>query len=57
MTVLSQAVDQSGEVVDMFLQAKRDGSATKRFLMSFVRPYSEEPRTSVTEPSRPSTFC
>ncbi|MFB0950327.1 MAG: hypothetical protein QMB10_03680 [Halioglobus sp.] len=25
----------------MFLQAKRDGSATKRFLMSFVRPYSE----------------
>ena len=41
ITVLWQAVDQSGEVVDMFLQAKRDGSATKRFLMSFVRPYSE----------------
>lgn len=29
---LWRAVDQDGEVVDVFLQAKRDGAATKRFL-------------------------
>jgi hypothetical protein len=29
---LWRAVDQDGEVVDVFLQAKRDGTAAKRFL-------------------------
>lgn len=31
---LWRAVDQGGEVVDMYLQAKRDGVAAKRFLGS-----------------------
>ena len=29
---LWRAVDQDGEVVDVYLQAKRDGAAAKRFL-------------------------
>jgi putative transposase len=31
---LWRAVDQDGEVVDVFLQAKRDGAAAKRFFKS-----------------------
>jgi len=29
---LWRAVDQDGEIVDVYLQAKRDGAAAKRFL-------------------------
>jgi transposase-like protein len=32
---LWRAVDQDGEVVDVFLQAKRDGTAAKRFFKKF----------------------
>jgi len=32
---LRRAVDQDGEVVDIYLQAKRDGAAAKRFFRDF----------------------
>ena len=35
---LWRAVDQDGEVVDVYLQAKRDGSAAKRFFSSERNP-------------------
>ena len=34
---LWRAVDQDGEVVDVYLQAKRDGAAAKRFFRRFFR--------------------
>jgi putative transposase len=34
---LWRAVDQDGEVVDVFLQAKRDGAAAKRFFTQRVQ--------------------
>jgi putative transposase len=36
---LWRAVDQDGEVVDVFLQAKRDGAAAKRFCKRLLRSY------------------
>ena len=36
---LWRAVDQDGEVVDVFLQAKRDGAAAKRFFKRLIRSY------------------
>ena len=33
---LWRAVDQDGEVVDVYLQAKRDGAAAKRFFKSVI---------------------
>jgi putative transposase len=32
-------VDQDGEVVDVYLQAKRDGAAAKRFFRLLLRSY------------------
>jgi len=43
---LWRAVDQDGEVVDVFLQARRDGAAAKRFFRGLLQ--SNEP-TSVRE--------
>ncbi|MFT4825729.1 MAG: putative transposase [Halioglobus sp.] len=42
------AVDQDGEVVDVFLQAKRDGAAAKRFFKRLLRSHGDEPRKIVT---------
>jgi putative transposase len=49
---LWRAVDQDGEVVDVYLQAKRDGSAAKRFFRRLLRSHSGEPRKIVTDKLR-----
>lgn len=49
---LWRAVDQDGEVVDVYLQARRDGAAAKRFFMRLMRSYDGEPRIIVTDKLR-----
>jgi putative transposase len=49
---LWRAVDQDGEVVDVYLQAKRDGAAAKRFLKRLLRSHGSEPRKIVTDKLR-----
>jgi len=49
---LWRAVDQDGEVVDVFLQAKRDGAAAKRFFRNLLRSHGGEPRKIVTDKLR-----
>ena len=41
---LWRAVDQDGEVVDVYLQAKRDGAAAKRLFRRLLRSHGSEPR-------------
>ena len=45
-------MDQDGEVVDVFLQAKRDGVAAKRFFKRLLRCHGGEPRKIVTDKLR-----
>jgi len=49
---LWRAVDQDGEVVDVYLQARRDGAAAKRFFKRFLRSHGSEPRKIVTDKLR-----
>ena len=49
---LWRAVDQDGEVVDVYLQAKRDGAAAKRFFTRLLRSHGGEPRKIVTDKLR-----
>jgi putative transposase len=49
---LWRAVDQDGEVVDVFLQARRDGSAAKCFFKRLLGCYGGEPRKIVTDKLR-----
>jgi putative transposase len=49
---LWRAVDQDGEVVDAYLQARRDGAAAKRFFKRLIRSYGGEPRKIVTDKLR-----
>ena len=49
---LWRAVDQDGEVVDVFLQARRDGAAAKRFFRRLLRSHGDEPRKIVTDKLR-----
>ena len=49
---LWRAVDQDGEVVDVFLQSRRDGAAAKRFFRRLVRNHGSEPRRIVTDKLR-----
>lgn len=49
---LWRAVDQDGEVVDVFLQTRRDGAAAKRFFKRLLRNYGGELRTIVTDKLR-----
>jgi putative transposase len=49
---LWRAVDQDGEVVDVFLQARRDGVAAKRFFNRLLRSHGGEPRKIVTDKLR-----
>ncbi len=49
---LSLAVDQDGEVIDVYLQAKRDGATAKRFFRRLLRSYGTEPRKIVTDKLR-----
>ena len=49
---LWRAVDQDGEVVDVYLQAKRDGTAAKRFFRRLLRSNGGKPRKIVTDKLR-----
>jgi putative transposase len=49
---LWRAVDQDGEVVDVYLRAKRDGVAAKRFFKRLLRSNGGEPRKIVTDKLR-----
>ena len=49
---LWRAVDQDVEVVDVYLQAKRDGAAAKRFFKRLLRSHGGEPRKIVTDKLR-----
>ena len=49
---LWRAVDQDGEVIDVYLQAKRDGAAAKRFFHRLLTRYGAEPRKIVTDKLR-----
>ncbi|MCZ6828784.1 MAG: IS6 family transposase, partial [Gammaproteobacteria bacterium] len=49
---LWRAVDQDGEVVDVFLQGKRDGAAATRFFKRLLRSHGDEPRKIVTDKLR-----
>ena len=49
---LWRAVDQDGEVVDVFLQKKRDGQAAKRFFKRILKKNKGDPRKIVTDKLR-----
>jgi putative transposase len=49
---LWRAVDQDGEVVDVFRQARRDGNAAKRFFKRLLNRHRDEPRKIVTDKLR-----
>ena len=46
---LWRAVDQDGEVVDVYLQTRRDGAAAKRFFKRLLKNHHDEPRKIVTD--------
>ena len=50
--MLWRAVDQDGEVVDVFLQNRRDGKAAVRFFKRLLRVSGGEPRRIVTDKLR-----
>ena len=49
---LWRAVDQDGEIVDVFLQRRRDGKAAKRFFRRLLKTHRSEPRKIVTDKLR-----
>ncbi len=49
---LWRAIDQDGEVVDVFLQSRRDGTAAKRFFRRLLRASGNEPSRIVTDKLR-----
>jgi putative transposase len=49
---LWRAVDQDGEVVDVFLQKRRDSKAAKRFFKKLLKTDRNEPRKIVTDKLR-----
>ena len=49
---LWRAVDQDGEVVDVYLQKRRDARAAKRFFKRLLRVHKGEPRKIVTDKLR-----
>ena len=49
---LWRAVDQDGEVIDVYLQSKRDGAAAKRFIKRLLQSHGGEPRKIVTDKPR-----
>jgi putative transposase len=46
---LWRAVDQGGQVVDVFLQARRTAKAAKRFFKRLLKQHRSEPRKIVTD--------
>ena len=49
---LWRAVDQDGEIIDVFLQRRRDGKAAKRFFKRLLKALQNEPRKIVTDKLR-----
>ena len=49
---LWRAVDQDGEIVDVYLQARRDGAAATRFFRRLLRSNGGGPRKIVTDKLR-----
>ena len=49
---LWRAVDQDGEVIDVFLQSRRDGASAKCFIKRLLRTHGIEPRKIVTDKLR-----
>jgi putative transposase len=49
---LWRAVDQDGEIVDVFLQARRNANAAKRFFKRLLKSHGTEPRKIVTDKLR-----
>jgi putative transposase len=49
---LWRAVDQDGEVVDVYLQKRQDGAAAKRFFKRLLKKHRVEPRKIVTDKLR-----
>jgi len=49
---LWRTIDQDEEVVDVFLQARRDGKAAKRFFKRFLKQHRDKPRRIVTDKLR-----
>jgi len=49
---LWRAVDQDGEVVDVYLQKRRDAAAAKRFFKRLLKKHRDEPRKIVTDKLR-----
>ena len=49
---LWRAVDQDGEIFDVFLQKRRDGAAAKRFFKRLLIKHRSEPRKIVTDKLR-----
>ena len=49
---LWRAVDQDGEVVDVYLQLKRDGAAARCFFNRLLTSHGSEPRKIVTDKLR-----
>ncbi|MFT4519088.1 MAG: putative transposase [Halioglobus sp.] len=47
-----RVVDQEGEVVDVFLQVRRDGAAARPFFKRLLRSYGREPKKIVTDKLR-----
>jgi putative transposase len=46
---LWRAVDQDGEVVDVYLQSRRNGATAKRFFKRILKRHGSEPRNIVTD--------
>jgi len=46
---LWRAVDQDGEIIDVFLQRRRDGKAAKRFFKRLLKAHRMESRKIVTD--------
>jgi len=49
---LWRAVDQDSEIIDVFLQRRRDGRAAKRFFKRLLKVHRMEPRKIVTDKLR-----
>ena len=49
---LWRAVDQDGDVIDVFLQKRRNAAAAKRFFKRLLKTHQDEPRKIVTDKLR-----
>jgi len=49
---LWRAVDEDGEIIDVFLQKRRDGAAVKRFFKRLLKKHRGEPRKIITDKLR-----